>query len=240
MNCEECKEQLSAFMESDLADEKASLIREHLAVCDGCLTVCEDISTIVISSAEVAENELAPPNANAMWCRINNIIESEIANEIQKPVEQPKRRFWQLSLPQLASAIIAIAIVSSLLTFVVIQQYSTPRVEDFALRSNASQTTVEKLMSKIGLIDTPQQARDRRVKEQQAAITYWDNRVQTRRVAWDARTRDAFDRNLKVIDQSLNEYIVILAQDPDDELSGEMLDSVLNDKMNFLRNFSDL
>ena len=31
-----------------------------------------------------------------------------------------------------------------------------------------------------------------------------------------------------------------LERDPDDELSGEMLDSVLNDKMNLLRDFSDL
>lgn len=223
-------------MDNDLDNVRASQVREHLSVCDDCVMVCEELSTIIVSSADVSVDEIAPPNPNAMWCRINNIIESEI----QKPVAEPKRRFWQLSLPQLASAIVAIAIASSLLTYVVIQQYSTPRVDSFGSQSSASQTTVEKLMSKVGLIDTPQQARERRIKEQQAAISYWDNRVQTRRVAWDARTRDAFDRNLKVIDQSLNEYIVILAQDPDDELSGEMLDSVLNDKMNFLRNFSDL
>jgi hypothetical protein len=45
---------------------------------------------------------------------------------------------------------------------------------------------------------------------------------------------------LQVIDQSLNEYTVILEQDPEDDLSSEMLDSVLNDKMNLLRDFSDL
>ena len=227
-------------MDSDLDGNRASMVRAHLSSCDECVWVCEEISTIVNVCAEVASDEIVPPNAAAMWCRINNIIESEIASEDRNPLEAPKRKFWQLSLPQLASAIIAIAVVSSLLTIVVIQQYSTPRVEDFALRSSSSQTTIEKVMSKIGLIDTPQQARDRHVKEQQAAITYWDNRVQSRRIVWDARTRDAFDRNLKVLDQSLNEYIVILEQDPDDELSGEMLDSVLNDKMNFLKNFSDL
>ncbi len=34
--------------------------------------------------------------------------------------------------------------------------------------------------------------------------------------------------------------MVILEQDPEDDLSSEMLDSVLNDKMNLLRDFSDL
>ena len=78
------------------------------------------------------------------------------------------------------------------------------------------------------------------MNEQKSAISYWDNRVQARRVQWDKMTREAFDRNLQVINQSVNEYTVILEQDPDDDLSSEMLDSVLNDKMNLLRDFSDL
>ncbi len=89
-------------------------------------------------------------------------------------------------------------------------------------------------------METPQQARDRRLKEQQAAIEYWNARVQTRRVQWDRATRDAFDRYQQVIDDSVNDYTMILQQDPEDELSGEMLDSVLNEKMNLLRDFSDL
>ena len=52
--------------------------------------------------------------------------------------------------------------------------------------------------------------------------------------------RDAFDRNLNEIDASVSEYTYILQQNPDDELSGEMLDAVLDDKMNLLRSFSDL
>jgi len=50
-------------------------------------------------------------------------------------------------------------------------------------------------MAKLGVIDTPQQARERRIKEQQAAIAYWDSRVQAKRVQWDKFTREAFDRN---------------------------------------------
>ena len=64
--------------------------------------------------------------------------------------------------------------------------------------------------------------------------------MQARREQWDGMTRDAFDRNLQVIDESVKDYTMILQQDPEDELSGEMLDSVLTDKMNLLRDFSDL
>ena len=46
--------------------------------------------------------------------------------------------------------------------------------------------------------------------------------------------------NLRVIDESLSEYSTILESNPEDELSGEMFDTVLNDKMDLLRDFADL
>ena len=57
-------------------------------------------------------------------------------------------------------------------------------------------------------MDTPQQTRDRRIREQQAAIRrYWNTRVQVRRAQWDRNMREAFDRNMNVIDQAVNESI---------------------------------
>jgi hypothetical protein len=52
--------------------------------------------------------------------------------------------------------------------------------------------------------------------------------------------RAAFDRNLFEIDQAVNDYTQILQKDPDDQLSEEMLDSALTEKMNLLRQFSEL
>jgi len=50
----------------------------------------------------------------------------------------------------------------------------------------------------------------------------------------------AFDRNLLEIDQAVNEYTMILQRDPEDQLSEEMLDTALTEKMNLLRQFSEL
>ena len=135
---------------------------------------------------------------------------------------------------------LGIAIVSSLLTYIGIRNYTQPPADDFTSRSVATQTTFEKLMSKVGLVDTPQQAHERRIKEQQATIAYWNSRVQARRTQWDKFTREAFDRNMQVIDESLVQYTTILQADPEDELSVEMLDSVLTEKTKLLRDFSDL
>lgn len=238
MNCDECKNLISVFMDNELDVTQATAMRMHLAVCLDCAKVCEDFASILDVCTVESPSELVPPNSQALWCRINNIIE----NDVKTPpsVAEPRGRFWRLSFIQVAAAVLCIAVVSSLLTVAAIRNYMQPAAVDFTTRSAATQSTFEKVLSRVGLVETPQQARERRLKEQHAAIDYWNVRVQSRRVEWDRATRDAFDRNLKVIEESVSEYTMILHENPDDELSGEMLDAVLNDKMNLLRDFSDL
>lgn len=239
MNCDECKGLINVFIDNELEETQAESIRTHLAACAECARVCEDLASILDVCSTGSPSDIVPPNSQAIWCRISNIIESE-AKPPPPAAEPPRGRFWQFSFAQLATALGCIAIVSSLVTFVLIKRYTQPSGADFTTRSAATQTTFEKVLSKIGLMETPHQALERRLKEQQAAIDYWNARVQGRRLQWDRATREAFDRNLKVIDESVTEYRTILQRDPDDELSGEMLDAVLSEKMNLLRDFSDL
>ena len=240
MNCEECSQLISVYLDGELDEPIAIRLRGHLAACTDCAKLCEDFAAILDACEGDDVVETLPPNSQALWCRINNLIESEIKPEPLPVVEEPKRRIWQLSFAQLASGFLGIAVISSLLTIVGIKNYSRPDPDDFATRASSSQTTFEKIASKLGLMETPQESRDRRIREQQAAIEYWNARVQIRRAQWDKNMREAFDRNLNEIDQAVNEYQVILQQDPQDDLSGEMLDSALTEKMNLLREFSDL
>jgi len=242
MNCEECQQHISPYLDGELGETSAAQMREHLTFCAECAKLCEDFSVILESCRENVPADIVPPNAQALWCRINNLIESEIKPEPEK-VEEKKVSFargWNISFSQATAGVLAIALISSLLTVVGIRNYFEPSGEDYTSRSSESQTTFEKFLSKIGFSDSPQQARERRIKEQQAAIEYWTKRVQERRGQWDAKMRDAFDRNLNLLDESVSEYTTILQEDPDDELTGEMLDTVLNDKMDLLREFSDL
>jgi hypothetical protein len=241
MHCDECSELLSSFMDSDLDDVRASAVREHLAVCEPCARVCEELAAIIDLCKSEAPDSIVPPNSQALWCRINNIIESEVKPPPPLPkIEEPRHRIWRFSLPQLASAVLCIALISSLLTVVVIRNYRTPASDDFTSRSTESQTLAERLLAKVGLVDTPQKAREKRLAEQQAAIDYWNRRVLERRSQWDARMREAFDRNINIINESVNDYTVILEQNPDDEITGEMLDSALDEKMSLLRQFAEL
>jgi hypothetical protein len=244
MTCEHCQEYISAFLDNELDEKISAGIQAHLAICGECAKVCADFAAILDVCQTEPHAEVLPPNSQALWCRINNIIESEIAPvqaEVKK--EEPKRglaRVWQLSFSQVAAGMLFIGLVSSLLTIVGIKNYTTPAGGELGTDAAASQTIFEKFLGKIGLMDTPQQARERRIKEQQAAIDYWNKRVEARRTQWDKNMREAFDRNLHEIDQTVSEYTLILQENPQDELSSEMLDSTLNDKMELLRAFSDL
>ncbi|HQU93592.1 MAG TPA: zf-HC2 domain-containing protein [Pyrinomonadaceae bacterium] len=245
MNCDGCQENLSQFLDGELDETQAANVRTHLSLCADCARLCEDFASILDNcKLEEISDDIPALNTNALWCRISNTLEAEIKPE--PPIEAPPEpkgffaRVWNLSFSQAAAGVLAVALISSLLTVVGIRNYFQPTGEDFTSRSGESQTTFEKLLSKVGLTDTPQAARQKRLQEQQATIDYWNQRVQARRAMWDDNLRRGFDRNLQAIDQAVFEYKQTLEKDPDDELSGEMLDSVMTEKMNLLREFSEL
>lgn len=248
MNCEHCQELISAFLDNDLDETTSANIQTHLAICANCAKVCEDFALILDFCIE-EPTEIVPPNSQALWCRINNVIESDVKAEIAKDakqaqqIDQPKGWFskvWQLSFTQATSAILGIALISSLLTVLGVRFYSASHNDNLASATLAEPSLVDKVLGKFGLVETPQQIRERRLNEQKATIEYWNKRVQVRRMQWDNNLRNAFDRNLKEIDQAVDEYTLILQENPQDELSGEMLDSTLNEKMQLLRSFSEL
>lgn len=230
---------ISLFLDGELDATSSASVRSHLTLCPECAKVCEDFAAILDNCDAIEIDGAIPPNPQALWCRISNTIESEVKPDPEVAPEPPRGR-WNFSFSQIASAMVGIAVISSLLTIIGIRNYQEPSGDDFTTRSSETQTTFERVLAKVGLIDTPQQARDRRLNEQQAAIEYWDKRVRVRREQWDNRMREAFDRNIAEIDRAVDEYTVILQENPEDELSGEMLDAALNDKMNLLRQFSQL
>ncbi|MCY7375656.1 MAG: zf-HC2 domain-containing protein [Pyrinomonadaceae bacterium] len=239
MNCEQCQELISVYLDSELENKVRVEIQMHLAMCAECAKVCEDFA-MILDFCDLEESEYAPPpNPKALWCRINNLIETEVAPEILKEAEiraEQKRRRWQFSFSQVFASILGIALFSSLMTLIVIKNFSAP----IDVSANTAPSLFDRALGKVGLIETPKQTRENRVKGQQAAIDYWNKRVEAKRANWNANLREGFDRNLNEINQVVFEYDQILQQNPNDDLSGEMLDSALNEKMELLREFAEL
>jgi hypothetical protein len=57
---------------------------------------------------------------------------------------------------------------------------------------------------------------------------------------WNAEMRETFERNLKVIDEAVSQSLNELNRNPHDEISEQMLNESLNDKLALLKEFSDL
>lgn len=236
MNCEKCEELIGDLLDGTLSGEEKSTLDSHLEECLECSDVRNDLQSI-LSFCQTQRGEYeAPPNEKALWLRIRNIIEAEsqtLAEAAGRAHPQSKRswsnwlgRSWELSLPQLGASVAAIVLIVSLATAVGMRRWenATPlEVRPAVAATNAAVSG----------------ARDR-LWQQQQAINYWNQRVELNKARWNQDMRDTFDRNLRVIDQAVNDSLNELNQNPHDEVSEEMLNAALNEKLALLREFSDL
>lgn len=242
MNCEKCQDLLSDFLEGSLSPDDRTTLNAHLEECLSCVNARDELDSIVsFCCAHRGEYE-APPNERALWLRIRNVIESEqsavavaavgsrsLGGQRESWWSRMMNRSWELSLPQMAMAVAVIMVAVSLIT-----AFSLQRIQMATSRTNASDPDVRnpQTIAALGLVD--------RTRQQQLAIEYWNQRVEQRKARWNPQMREAFERNLMVIDQAVADSRAILSQNPHDEVSEEMLNAALNDKMELLKEFSDL
>jgi len=227
MNCEEYQDLLSDFLDGSLAPEDHHRVEAHLSACGVCADARSDLDAIVVFCRENRGEYATVPNERALWLRISNTIESE--SPVRPRAEVPTRagwwshlmnQSWQLSFPQLAASVAVIVIVVALGAVVGVRRFGggiqgTPVV--------ATGSSVEE-----------------RYRAQQQAIAYWNQRVELNKARWNPQMRETFDRNMSVIDAAVNESMGRLKQNPHDEVSEEILNGALNDKVELLKEFADL
>jgi phage host-nuclease inhibitor protein Gam len=262
MDCENCQELLSEYLDGELNFEQCTTLETHFEECAECFALCQDFRSIFAACEDRAKIEDCPPNPNAMWLRISNLIESEEQEKTHQEAEiaaagKPSkisvltawmRKTWRFSAPQLATSVLGVALVASLLTVIGIKNFSrTPEDVNSATETNLSNASVqqpsivEKLLTDVGFSESSLQSeRERRLRQQQIAIDYWNQRVEARKNQWNKQMREAFDRNLAEINQLVADYSEQLSNNPDDTITEEMLNSTLNEKMELLREFSEL
>ncbi len=248
MNCEKYQNLISPFLDGELSEKKSQAVQTHISMCADCAKLHEDFASVLNFCEDSFPETTIPPNSQALWCRINNIIESEIKPEIEAEeikqkatlgfISQSWNSNWQFSPMQIASSVVGIALISSLLTVVGIKSF-IPVHEDHT-DAVTEPTVFNTLLAKVGIAETPQQIKEHKIKAQKSAINYWEKRVAVRKTHWDSNLQSAFDRNLGEIDKAVNQYTKVLEEDPKDKIYNEMLNSALDEKMEFLREFSEL
>jgi hypothetical protein len=244
MNCEKCQELLSDFLGGTIGADDHALFKTHLDDCLCCGDVREELQAIVSVARESREQFVAPPNERAMWLRIRNTIESEnglrsraaTANHSSARENFWSRlvnKRWELSLPQMTTAVAAIVVTVSLVTTLGLQSMMSRQAiaeqqqEDTIVGAGRNNLRVDGRYPRAYL------------EPHQASISYWQQRVEQRKASWNPRLRVSFDRSLTVLDQAVNDSLDELQRNPHDEVSEEMLNSALRDKIELLREFGE-
>jgi anti-sigma factor RsiW len=233
MNCEKCQVLISDFLDGSLSGQDQSTLNAHLDECLSCAEVRNDLQSILGYCQANRGDYTAPPNEKALWLRIRNVIEADASAAAAKPAPVARRsgwfsRSWELSFPQLAASVAAIVLIVVLSTIVGLRRYQTGEVSKAAGNSGDANLSL-----------AANSVRDR-FSQQQQMISFWNERVEYNKARWSPQMRETFDRNLQVIDQAVNENLNNLGQNPHDEVSEEMLNSALNEKLALLKEFAEL
>jgi hypothetical protein len=229
MNCETCQELIHDLIDGSISQRDEFTLNTHLRECLDCDSVRHDLATIVDFSRTQRGIYEAPPNEQALWLRIRNTIEAELPSRVNTNTERPSffsrwmGRSWELSLPQLAASAVAIVLLVSLATVVGLRRWGGYGTATIVAGTQAEATDLS----------------DRFFQRRQV-IDYWNQRVELNKARWSPEMRETFERNLKVIDQAVSDSMNELKRNPHDEVSEQMLNESLNDKLALLKEFSDL
>jgi hypothetical protein len=234
MNCEKYQDLISDFLDGSLSQSDHDTIEAHLSVCGVCSETRGDLEAIVGFCREHRGEYETVPNERALWLRISNMIESELS--VASPASIPPgagwwfrlmNRSWELSFPQLAAAVTVIIIMVSVVTTLGLRRLS------FSGVSSGIQSAGPSLASNGSSVQD-------RFRHQQQVVAYWNQRVELNKARWNPQMRETFDRNMSVIDAAVNDSMSRLTQNPHDEVSEEILNAALNDKVELLKEFADL
>jgi anti-sigma factor RsiW len=231
MNCEKCQEQLGDFLDGTLGHAEHAAASAHLAACSDCADAREEFNAILAAARDAREYLYAPSDERALGLRVRNSVEGE---RRAKTAAASRGGFWsrllnarlELSLPQLAGGVAALAVSVAFVTAVGLR-YSNP-----AANAPRADRTVRRVVSDEFYPSTY-------VAPQEASLRYWQQRVEARKASWNPRMRASFERSVTVLDKTVEESLADLRDNPHDEIAEEMLNSALRDKMELMREFGE-
>lgn len=255
MNCQLCQNLINEFLDKELAAAERVSIETHLVECENCAVLFAELSCIGDAAIDLREDLCEPPNADAMWLRISNVIEAESAygKTAETTVSataskgffsQLANRSWNMNFGQMATAFAGVVVVTALVTVIGLQNLA-PNAIDQSSRAATEPSLFEKYMRKWRGEDSSNDEMQRiesenRFREQQILVDYWNQRAEMRRQGWNPQIRAAFDRNLTELNQVVYDYREQLRRNPQDNLSEEMLKDALQEKVELLREFAEL
>lgn len=224
MVCKQCQELLSEYIDGALELGEQVNVERHLADCEPCRAVRDDLLQIVHFSQRLP---LQSPSA-VLWSRIQSGLE-----ELKPGLWSRRLRWWNgirtfnfnLTIPQTIAAAAALVIVISI-GVIVSKRDNRPSPEPPATASLIAPADI-----------TPLSKADMQKLENQIGVM--SETVEQRKNSWDPELRSAFERNLLYVDQSLIECRHQLNDNPADDVSQELMLNAYREKVRLLASFEN-
>ena len=218
MVCTQCQELLSDYIDGALELGEQVNIERHLADCEPCRAVRDDLLQIVHFSHQLPLQSPSP----ALWSRISSDVESLQSGVWSRPqrwLARIRSLNFNLSIPQLAAGAAALVIVISV---GVIVSQDSKKIDPVG--PSVAQAEV-----------TPLSSADLQQLEKQ--ISTLSETVEQKKTSWDPELRSEFERNLYYVDQSLVECRHQLKNNPADDVSQELMLNAYREKVRLLEGF---
>jgi anti-sigma-K factor RskA len=222
MFCTQCQEILSEYIDGALELGEQVNIERHLADCESCRAVRDDLLQIVHFSHQLPLQSPSP----ALWSRIRSDVDSLPSGVWSRPQRWLARirvLNFNLSIPQLAAGAAALVVVVSVAAIL-------------SQRDGRSlQPAVPSVTSAVAADITPLSNSDFQQLEKQ--ISSLSATVEQKKTTWDPELRTEYERNLYYIDQSLVECRHQLKNNPADDVSQELMLNAYREKVRLLDSF---
>ncbi len=226
MNCTDCHEMISDYVDGMLDLGEQTKIERHLANCEPCRAVRDDLLQIVHFSGQLVMH--APPNPADLWQR----IQTQIVAEQPRTATAQLKNWWQrlhsrdfnFSIPQVAAVAAALILVAVISLAVFKKSTDAPPI---AGQGNGKEVP-------LGYNETsPEfQELEQRIRELKAT-------VEQRKASWGSDLQSSFERSMVYVDQSLDESRQEYKNNPADEACRELLRNAYREKVRVLQGFAN-
>lgn len=225
MNCLDCQDLLSEYIDGDLKPNKRLLVSDHLKDCQECSLTHQDLKQIVGISQQLP---LLVPKTD-LWKNIEKEIKELSLPTTPKTQKNQSvwSRFWNyklqfsLSMPQLtgtlAGLVIAVLLASNFIYSP--QNFANTPSQGTVIAKPTTYTSNTTEMELTGKIDRLSHTITERYKD------------------WDPEVQKLYDRNLEAINQSIDECRQLAQKNPSDPIVHELMVTAYQEKIRLLEQF---
>lgn len=217
MECRKANEYISRSIDGELSGRQAARLERHLASCGECRALLEDLRAIAGDAAKLA----APEPSDRVW----KGIRAGLAAAVLKPARVGLGPLFGLSLPARryagVAALAVVLVASGLIVGLRLGRQGTPAGSD-----RGEKYTLAKL--------------DEAESHYQAAIKSLSEAFASEKGALVPQVSELFDRNLSVIDATIQACRRAVLEEPDDLQARSYLLSAYTEKVTLLDSALDL